>query len=816
MTILPRVCLGMLICLWTCAQTAGGTAAGAPDPPAPAPSIRVGVIGPLSGSNFFAGIAQRNAVILAAEEVNARGGIRGRRIEVLAEDDRGLPGNSLAGVGKMIDSGAAAVLGAINSSCTLADMDLCAHRKVPLLTSSSTATRVTSLGNRWIFRCIESDLFRMAALSEYLVEELNLKRIGVLYEDDEYGRGLRADLTRSLEKYALKLTCAYPFRRGQKDFAEALAEAQRRDVQAVGLFGITADNVRLAAIIHQAGGAYQLFSPDVNEIYLDVEGLDGLVATDSFYLLMDKPNVREFISRYRGRFNLSPGTFGGRAYDAARILFQALERAAAPEGEPLREALFATENFPGVTGDFNFKSNGDVVKKIHIITIHNSQFVSAKEQKTRSSFRRWLIYLVPALMVLSLLVYWGLGTTRRMVQQRLRERALREFHPIRVNPYIVGNPVREKEMFFGREDDFHFIRKNLERGDSGVCIVVCGERRSGKTSILYQILNGRLGADFLPVLIDLQLYGNLVGAEGFFALMRDDIADNLKRNGLAVPESAGGESTGVFESFVGRLIRQYPGRKVLLLLDEYEIIETLVDQGALHPAAVNFLAGLLERYPTLSYVLTGSTRLEERRKPYWEHLIAKSLYRKISFLTPADTQRLIREPLQDLVFYEDSIPDRICRLTSGQPFYTQAICMNVVDHLNEVRRNLVTPADLDSVVAQLVENPLPQMLYFWESFGRQEKLLLSLLADAITSSAADAVSAAELAVSAAELMEHARRQQLPIQFELADTHTVLENLFTREVLSKKGKNFQFRMDLFREWVQRDHSPWQIIGEENRR
>ena len=73
------------------------------------------------------------------------------------------------------------------------------------------------------------------------------------------------------------------------------------------------------------------------------------------------------------------------------------------------------------------------------------------------------------------------------------------------NPYIVGNPIKTREMFFGREDDFGYVEKKIGSAKSNQVLVFCGERRSGKTSILFQILGGRLGERFLPVLVDMQI-----------------------------------------------------------------------------------------------------------------------------------------------------------------------------------------------------------------------------------------------------------------------------------------------------------------------
>lgn len=768
--------------------------------------IRIGVLGPLSGSNEPGGRGQLNAVILAVEEANADGGVNGRPLEVREADDAGLPDLSREGVRKLLDQGCAAILGAINSSCTRAAMAECAEQKVPILTSSSTASRLTSVGNKWVFRCIESDSSRMFQIAKYLVEDLGIGRIGILYEKDEFGQGLRDDLASNLRAFKRDLAYVGSFHRDQADFSALLEAAREKGVEALGLCGITPDNIRIAHQVKAMGLGVRLFAPDVNERYLAIggEGVEDLVATDTFYTSQDKRDLKDFLKKYRTRFGREAGPHAGRAYDAARILVAALRRADPPGGETLREALLATENFPGLTGDFNFKPNGDVIKKAAIVAIHGGKFIPVSDLAFQSRQRSLLVILIPVLLAAFGLVLWTVARVRRTVREKLRRRAMAEFRPIRTNPYIVGNPVREKEMFFGREDDFQFIRKNLERRDSGACIVLCGERRSGKTSILYQVLNGRLGEHFVPVLIDLQLYGNVSDDIDFYGRMASEIEESLRKRGICIQPAGDVGGRLRLEFILNELSGMGGGRKYLLLFDEYEILETLIENDALHRATIDYLSGILEKYPSFSYVLTGSTRLEDRRTPYWRHLIGKSLCRKISFLTRADTLRLILEPLKGQVFYEEGVPERIWRLTAGQPFYTQAVCMNVVDHLNEISRNLVGAAELAAVTDQILENPLPQMLYFWESFEYPEKLVLSLLAEALKD--------AEDWVDVPALQAHADSIEFSEPLDVEGTNKALESLFAREMLNRGGEGFQFRMDLFRPWIQRDHSPWQVLSE----
>jgi len=107
-------------------------------------------------------------------------------------------------------------------------------------------------------------------------------------------------------------------------------------------------------------------------------------------------------------------------------------------------------------------------------------------------------------------VFLGATLSGIYLERRIRHRefvlplSLREYLPIEPNPFIVGNPIRTEKMFFGREDDFRYVRTKLEGVSQGVVIVFCGERRVGKSSILYQVLNGRLGPRFVPIFVDMQ------------------------------------------------------------------------------------------------------------------------------------------------------------------------------------------------------------------------------------------------------------------------------------------------------------------------
>ena len=309
--------------------------------------------------------------------------------------------------------------------------------------------------------------------------------------------------------------------------------------------------------------------------------------------------------------------------------------------------------------------------------------------------QRNLLWAVVATTVLGVAVYDAR-------QRRRRLRPSPGFTPI-PNPYIVGNPIRTPEMFFGREDDFQFARQKLTGERAGLVLVFCGERRSGKTSMLFQILSGRLGPAFVPVLIDMQYFAAIARDQDFYESVVREIVGAVypeaeqkeRQKRYYLPSDSAAQS---FEIVLDEAMAAHPDKTFLFLFDEYEILEAKIDRRELSPMVIPYLAGLLERKRRISFIFTGSRTLEERPTAHWRVMLGKSHTRKISYLTPADTDRLITRPVSARIKYQPEAIATISRLTSGQPFYTQVICQNLVDHLNEGRREIVTVADVSTIV----------------------------------------------------------------------------------------------------------------------
>jgi AAA+ ATPase superfamily predicted ATPase len=377
------------------------------------------------------------------------------------------------------------------------------------------------------------------------------------------------------------------------------------------------------------------------------------------------------------------------------------------------------------------------------------------------------------------------------------------------NPYIVGNPIKTKEMFFGREDDFQFVTRKVASGASNQIVVFCGERRSGKTSILFQILNGRLGESFLPVLIDMQILAGVKSDLEFFKTIIKVACSTLKLPGIDLPriaEKAGNSSVEhYFEAFLFFVKKEYPKKIVLFLLDEYELIEAKIRDGSLSESVVQYLAGVLESSYRISFIFTGSTNLENRKEEFWRILLGKSIYRKISYLSANDTRRLICEPLHEYLEYDEELLAAIYRLTGGQPFYTQVVCQNLVDLLMEEERNDPTPADLERVVKDIIANPLPQMIYSWNNLSDWSRLILSALGGL--------VKRADEWTEDESVYGFLLQTKVRMPFKRERINILLEEAYQKEFLEKnEEEKYRFKIDLFRRWIRKEHSIWKTVKE----
>ncbi|RPI20644.1 MAG: hypothetical protein EHM61_26615 [Acidobacteria bacterium] len=420
----------------------------------------------------------------------------------------------------------------------------------------------------------------------------------------------------------------------------------------------------------------------------------------------------------------------------------------------------------------------------------------------------WILSLVASLIMLVPLVRWSASYVGAhfpfplpVSYSEAREPGL-AFEPISPNPYIVGNPVRSPEMFFGREEDFQFIRSKLEGQGHGCIVLLCGERRAGKTSILYQILGGRLGGDFVPVFLDMQelvVRDDREFVKAFGMRVSKAIKDRVAAD-LSTPPQDYLELGSFFEQVMTSLGTS----RIVLLFDEYELIAEKVREGRVSAELSNYLNALLERHPRLNIVFAGSRPLEA--DAVFSRLLGKAFYREVSFLALPDAVSLICSPLRGRVTFENDAVSELVALTHGHPFFVQLLCQAVVELLNDLRRNNVTREVVTQVVGRVLDNPPPQLLYKWSGYSDCEKLVLAGLAT-LLKRPASYVSADRVARLVLSLPPQHRHG-----LDAVGIRIILEHLRRGSTLDRDQDRYGFTMDLLRRYIKAEHTVWSVLGE----
>ena len=358
-----------------------------------------------------------------------------------------------------------------------------------------------------------------------------------------------------------------------------------------------------------------------------------------------------------------------------------------------------------------------------------------------------------------------------------------------INPYIAGSPVRDPAMFFGRERVFETMRRSLVSSCPSQVVVLHGQRRIGKTSILYQI-GIHLPGSYVPVLIDLQG----LSMEGLAALlweMAQVIRRQLRRaaNVILPPEDradwfANAESR--FLRFFDTIRQKMGDRHLVLMFDETVLLADKVDAGALEEQVFSCLAALMARHDGLGFCFSIGSQVG-----MMEHQLSRLprpvTYCEVSFLESAAARALICEPVRRRFRYQPQSMAAILTLTSGQPYYTQLVCHELFNFVQDRGWGDVTPVDVEVIRPRVVEMATAQLRYVWDEtpvLGQQVLLALS----EFMAQGKDISSAGQIGHM---LLAHS------IQATDADINDRIVLLKKRNIITP---SYTFQIDLFRHWI----------------
>ena len=365
------------------------TAAAAP--PASAQTIKIGVFGPLTGDAAAMGSSEKEAVELAVKEKNDAGGIRGKKVEVVYGDDAGKPEEAVNVAKRLISRDEVLItIGSISSPASLAASQVSRQSETPQIVVAGTAQRITTQGNKWVFRSPVPDTKLVADLAGFINEKFpKLKKFAFLYVNDDFGRGGFEAFKAAGQKYGFEIVADERYTRGDIDFTAQLGRIKASPAQAMIEWSRYTEGALIAKQYVQTGLNLVRFGSDgvATPKYIELGGpaVDGVYFTTHFSVATgaDIPAARTFMDKYQKAFGRVPDAYAAEAYDAITLALLAIEKAGKEDRAAVRDAL-AGLSFESVRGPFKFDEKGDPLLVTHVVKIVDGKETNARNMAVQN------------------------------------------------------------------------------------------------------------------------------------------------------------------------------------------------------------------------------------------------------------------------------------------------------------------------------------------------------------------------------------------------------------------------------------------------
>lgn len=342
-------------------------------------TIKIGVVAPLTGDVATFGQSTKNAVLLAAKEWNAKGGLLGKKIDIRVEDDKNVPEETASAFKKLITNDkVVGIIGSVASKCSLAGAPIANENKVPMVTPTSTNEKVTAVGE-YIFRACFIDPFQGKVMAKFAAENLKAKTAAVLYDiGNDYTKGLAENFKASFENdFKGKIVQFLTYSQGDQDFKAQLTKIKSANPDVLFLpdyyntVGLIAKQARDLGIKATFLGGDGWDSPDL--VKIGGKAVEGGYFSNHYSPEAKNPEAVAFIEAYKKEYGSVPDALAALAYDAANLLFNAIKTAGKTDGAAVKTALAATKDFKAVSGSITFDANRNPVKSAAIITIKDGK-----------------------------------------------------------------------------------------------------------------------------------------------------------------------------------------------------------------------------------------------------------------------------------------------------------------------------------------------------------------------------------------------------------------------------------------------------------
>lgn len=342
--------------------------------------IKIGGLAPLTGGLAIYGITASNASKLAFEEINAKGGILGKKVEFIVYDEKGDSTEAVTAYNRLVDDGIVALIGDITSKPTLAVAEIAAQDNMPMITPTGTQYNITEAGPN-VFRVCFTDPYQGVVLANFAQQKLNAKTAAILVNNSsDYSDGIAKSFIEEAGKLGITIVGKEGYADGDKDFKAQLTKIAPTNPDVL----VVPEYYEQAALI-----ATQAREVGINATFIGPDGWDGIAKaldksaysaiensyfTNHYSTQDTSEKVQNFIKSYKAKYNEDPSAFSALGYDAAYIVKASIEKAGSTDRKAVVEAM-KNINYDGVTGQLTFDAKNNPVKAVTIIKVVNGNYI---------------------------------------------------------------------------------------------------------------------------------------------------------------------------------------------------------------------------------------------------------------------------------------------------------------------------------------------------------------------------------------------------------------------------------------------------------
>ena len=345
---------------------------------ADSPAIHLALTAPITGDYAEYGNNFKHSVEMAIEEINAQGGVLGRKFELSVGDSKGDPKESATLAEKWIsDPTILAEIGDFTSTCCMASQPIYTRAGMIQLSPTASHTKFAS-GSKWSFSISGTRYWEQPVMAELAVDKLKIKNIAMLYINNDWGTDTQKFFRENFEKRGGRIVASESFFQGDKDFTAVLTKLKQAKPDALFLAVMYNDGAMISQQREKMGwnlpvmGSAPLYSPKLIE--LGGSSVNGLYTNVMFFAKDPEPRIHAFATSFEKRYGNSPNFASALSYDCVYILADAIKRAGSLDRAAVRDALAATKGFSGMAGSITFTPDRDAIKSYKIVQVVNGEF----------------------------------------------------------------------------------------------------------------------------------------------------------------------------------------------------------------------------------------------------------------------------------------------------------------------------------------------------------------------------------------------------------------------------------------------------------